>query len=156
LKGLDKKYALYHYASPVSHLLVGPSGLWVLLPYHQRGTITFNKGRWRQVGGGLGYMYLKIFAQESLGRPDLEVNSENKALQDFLKKKLGEDEVPAIQTALVFLNTRAEIRIPEDETPPAETVMLKDLKDTVRKPGKTGKGLAPERIKVIQDALLSG
>ena len=41
LKGLDKKYTLYHYSIPVSHLLVGPAGVWILLPYYQRGTITY-------------------------------------------------------------------------------------------------------------------
>lgn len=154
LKGMDKRYALYHYAGPVSHLLVGPSGVWVLLPYYQRGTITYNKGRWRQVGGGLGYAYLKVFAQEGLGRPELEVSGEVKSLQDFLKKKLGEGEVPPVQAALVFLNPKAEINIPADETPPAETVLLKDLKDVVRRTGKSGgKGLPPEKVKLIQDAL---
>jgi hypothetical protein len=155
LKGLDKRYTMYHYSSPVSHLLVGPSGLWVLLPYHQRGNITYNKGRWRQTGGGLGYTYLKIFAQEGLGRPDAEVSSENRSLQDYLKKKLGEDALPPVQTALVFLNPQAKINIPDEETPPAEAVLLKDLKDVVRKSGKSGgKGLSPEKVKVVQDALL--
>ncbi len=155
LKGLDKKYSMYHYAAPASHLLVGPSGLWILLPYYQRGNITFSKGRWRQTGGGLGYAYLKIFAQEGLGRPDLEVTSEMKSLQDYLKKKLGEQDLPPIQAALVFINPKAEINIPESETPPAEAVLLKDLKDVVRKTGKSGsKGLSPERAKLVQDALL--
>ena len=43
LKGLDKKFAIYHYISPATHLLVGPSGVWVLLPYYQRGVITYKK-----------------------------------------------------------------------------------------------------------------
>ncbi len=154
LKGMDKRYALYHYTGPASHLLVGPSGVWVLMPYYQRGAITYNKGRWRQVGGGLGYAYLKVFAQEGLGRPDLEVSGEVKNLQDFLKKKLGEEETPPIQAALVFLNPKAEIKIPEDETPPAETVLLKDLKDVIRRTGKSGgRSLSPEKVKAIQDAL---
>lgn len=96
LKGMDKKYTLYHYATPVNHLLVGPSGLWVLLPYYQRGMITYKKGRWRQSGGGLGYAYLKVFAQEGLGRPDLEAASESKALLDYLKKRLPEEEIPPV------------------------------------------------------------
>src|SRR5690348_5371239 len=29
LKGLTKDYTLYHYLTPVSHLLVGPAGIWV-------------------------------------------------------------------------------------------------------------------------------
>ena len=29
LKGLHSEFNIYHYSSPVSHLLVGPSGVWV-------------------------------------------------------------------------------------------------------------------------------
>src|SRR4030065_1166954 len=35
LKGLDSKFTLYHYSTPVAHLLLGPAGVWLLLPYHQ-------------------------------------------------------------------------------------------------------------------------
>jgi hypothetical protein len=89
LKGLDGRYSIYHYTTPTSHLLVGPAGVWVLMPRHQAGTITYdeNKKRWRQKGGNL---YLKIFAQESLGRPELEIGTEinavTKKLKDFVRK----------------------------------------------------------------------
>jgi len=44
LKSVDDSYSLYHYTTPVSHLLLGPSGLWILLPRHASGTITFRNG----------------------------------------------------------------------------------------------------------------
>jgi len=69
LKGLDDKYSIYHYTTPASHLLVGPAGLWVLMPRHQRGTVSLYKGHWRHSGGGFMQTYLKLFGQESLGRP---------------------------------------------------------------------------------------
>ena len=61
LKGMDKKYTLYNYSGPTSHMLVGPAGVWVLMPYYQKGTISYDeiKRRWNQKGGNL---YLKIFA----------------------------------------------------------------------------------------------
>jgi hypothetical protein len=154
LKGMDKKYALYHYLTPATHLLVGPSGLWVLLPYYQRGTITFSKGRWRQQGGGLLYQYLKLFAQEGLGRPDMDVANQTNALKSYLQKRLPEESLPEIQAALVFTNPKAQIAIPEDENPPAETVLLKDLKELIRKSGKS-KTISQDKVKLIQDALLS-
>jgi hypothetical protein len=154
LKGMDKKYALYHFLTPATHLLVGPSGLWVLLPYYQRGTITFSKGRWRQQGGGLMYQYLKLFAQEGLGRPDMDVANQTNALRSLLQKRLPEEILPDIQAALVFTHPKAQIAIPEDETPPAETVLLKDLKELIRKSGKS-KTISQDKVKVIQDALLS-
>lgn len=149
LKGMDKKFALYHYITPARHVLVGPAGLWVLMPYYQRGTITYSKGRWIQKGGNL---YLKIFAQEGLGRPDADIQAETNGLQRFLAKRLPEEDIPVINAALVFTNARVTINIPEDETPPAETVYLKDLKEVIRKAGKA-KGLSMEKVKVIQDAI---
>lgn len=154
LKGIENKYVLYHYSSPVQHLLVGPSGIWILMPYYQRGTITYKKGRWVQKGGNLALAYLKLFAQESLGRPDMELLSEMDSLRNFLSKKLPDGAVPQIQAALVFFNPKATIDIPEDETPPAETVLIGKLKDLVRKPGK-GKSLPAETVRLVQDALLT-
>ena len=152
LKGLDNKFMLYHYSTPVQHLLVGPSGIWILLPYYQRGTIGFKNGRWQQRGGNL---YLKLFAQESLGRPDLEMMAEMDSLQKFLSQKLPDGAVPQIQAALVFFNPKVVIDIPEDADPPAETVTIGKLKELVRKPAK-GKGLAAEKVKTVQDVLTAG
>lgn len=154
LKGLDKKYTLYHYITPATHLLVGPSGLWILLPYYQRGVITYSKGRWRQQGGGLLHQYLKLFAQEGLGRPDIEVSNQAGALNNLLQKRLPPESLPEIKAALVFTNPKAQIDIPEGETPPAEAVVLKDLKELIRKAGKT-RTLSLDKVKAIEDALLS-
>ncbi|HAV76072.1 MAG TPA: hypothetical protein DCX53_01825, partial [Anaerolineae bacterium] len=58
LKGLQNEFVIYHYKAPASHLLIGPAGVWVLLPFHQRGQVTYKKNRWRNSGGGFlqGYM----------------------------------------------------------------------------------------------------
>jgi hypothetical protein len=150
LKGLDKKYTLYHYTSPVPHLLVGPSGVWVLLPYYQRGTMTYENSRWRQRGGNL---YLKLFAQEGLGRPEAEVAAEVDHMQSFLSKRLPEGSVvPPVQAAMVFTNPKAVINIPEGTVLPAEAVTLKELKEVIRKAGK-GKALTPEKAKMVQEAI---
>ncbi len=151
LKGLDNKYSLYHYSTPVSHLLVGPAGVWILLPYYQRGKITYENGRWKQKGGNA---YLKIFAQESLGRPEMEVAGEMDSLKAYFTKILPGEITPEINAALVFTNPRAEINIPEDEMPPAEAIPIVKLKELVRKTGKS-KGLSLEKVKVIQDAILA-
>jgi hypothetical protein len=152
LKGLDGKYTIYHYQKPVSHLLVGPAGVWVLLPHNQKGKITFSKGRWKQRGGNL---YMKIFAQEGLGRPDLEVASEIDSVRHFLAKHFEDEEkIPSIQAALIFTNSNAEIEIPEDEMPPAETVSVNKLKVMIRKKAKE-KSLSVTKAEEIQN-ILSG
>jgi hypothetical protein len=149
LKGLDNKHTLYHYKSPVNHLLVGPTGVWVLQTSPARGTITFSAGRWRQRGGNL---YFKLFGQESLGRPDLELSGAVETIERFLNKNLSEEKIPEVQAALVFLNPATVIDISDDEQTPAATVSAKELKDLIRKSGKT-KSISPEKAKLIQEAL---
>ena len=153
LKGLDKKYTLYHYASPTSHLLVGPAGVWVLKPHHQRGIISYENNRWRQRGGGLALQYLKIFAQEGLGRPDLEVLHEIERMQNYLGKEIPDENVPPIQAALVFTHPDVKIEISEDAQPPAVTVPLSKLKDLIRKSAKA-KSISQEKTQLINDALI--
>lgn len=132
LKGLTKDYTLYHYVSPASHLLVGPAGIWALQSYHQRGTIVYEKNRYQQKGGGLLLGYLKIFAQEGLNRPELDVESDFAALKKQLKKEFGED-LPPLNAALIFLDPRAEIQA---EGAPYPALKPDGLKDLLRKAAK--------------------
>lgn len=148
LKGLDGRYSLYHYASPTSHLLVGPAGVWVLMPRHQAGTITYDpvRNRWKQKGGNL---YLKIFAQEGLGRPDLEISSDIAAVQTFLQKNLPDGKAPEVQAALVFTNDRAVV---EAEDAPVPTLQAKRLKELIRKQAKS-KPISPDQLAEVKKAL---
>ena len=150
LKGLDKRYALYHYQTPASHVLVGPAGVWVLIPKHQRGTITYRKNRWKQSGGGIIQNYLKIFAQEGIGRPDLEIESDIEGVEKYLGKRLPEGtEIPEIQAALIFSNPEADIQA---DDAPVPTLPAKKLKDMIRKTAK-GKSVSPEIVKLIQNTI---
>lgn len=134
LKGLPGDFTLYHYASPVPHLLIGPAGIWLILPYFLRGLVTYKKNRWRVGGGGFAQSYLRIFGQESIGRPDLEVGSQAAGLEKFLKKKFEEgEEVPPIYAVLAFLDDKAEINA---EDAPLPTLPIKKLKDFIRKAAK--------------------
>jgi hypothetical protein len=150
LKGFSKDYTLYHYLTPVSHLLVGPAGVWIIEPYYQRGTISYDdkRKRWQQKGGGLLLAYMKIFAQEGLGRPDMEVKADMDSLTRALNKTLGED-APTPNAALVFTDPRAVI---EAENAPFPTMKIKDLKEYLRKYAKEH-ALPAEQIKSVTDAL---
>jgi hypothetical protein len=149
LKGLDGKYSIYHYMTPVPHLLVGPSGVWILLPRSQKGRITFVNNRWKQIGGSI---YLKIFAQESLGRPDLDLVSDKEKLAQYFQNNLPELEIPPIQAALVFTNPAVNIDIPEEADPPAVTVTGDKLKEAVRKVAKS-KPINQQTLEQIFDVL---
>ena len=149
LKGLDGRYTLFHYCSPVSHLLVGPSGIWVLEPRFQRGEISFANGRYKQKGGNL---YLKLFAQEGLGRPELEISSAKDKLTAFLTKNMPAEEIPEVQAALIFTHPNVKLNISEEEALPATTVTRDQLKEAVRKTRKT-KGIGPVLQQQILDLL---
>lgn len=153
LKGLDRQYTLYHYIAPTAHFLTGPTGMWILLPKPQRGQITYGKGRWRQ-RGGLFLSYLRIFAQEGIGRPDLEIGSEIDALQKFLRKELPDHELPQPNAVLVFTNPRAEIAV---EDAPIPTVPIDDLKIVVRSQAKEKGGkLTAEQLEALTGVLEAG
>lgn len=149
LKGMDDRFSLYHYTLPVSHVLIGPSGIWLLMPRSQGGKIVYEKGRWKQRGGGMLQAYLRFFAQESLGRPDLEFQTEEASILRYFKKKAPDFEPPEIQKALVLTNEKAEI---DAEGAPVPTLPAKKLKETIRKAGK-GKGLNPLKLDELTKAL---
>ena len=133
LKGLPGDYTLYHFMTPASHLLVGPAGIWTLIPYRQRGVVTYSKNRWRVVKGGALQAYMSIFGQEGIGRPDTEAEGEIKEVKKLLAKSLGENEVPEVQAALVFMNEQVEIQA---EGAPLPAMKLKQLKDFLRQKAK--------------------
>ncbi len=152
LKGFDNKYSLYHYITPASHLFVGPAGIWILLTRHQRGLVTFSKGRWRLKGGGVLQAYLRIFAQENLGRPELELMNEISNVQKFLSEHLPDGNVPPVNAVLIFLNEQAEIQISEEDNPAASTMKINKLKEFLRKEAKK-KPVSADKILEIQDLL---
>lgn len=134
LKGLDKQYNLYHYTTPASHLLLGPAGIWVIIPKTQRGKIVYEKNRWRQKGGGLLMGYLKIFAQEGIGRPDLEILSETEAVKRYIEDKSPDLSDIQVNALLVFTNPETTI---DADDAPFPTLQASKLKDFIRKTAKT-------------------
>jgi hypothetical protein len=124
---------------------VGPSGLWVIMPYYQMGKIVYEKGRLRQKGGNIMQKYLRLFAQEGLGRPDIDANAEIQAILKYLKKQLPDNVLPEPQVALVFTSERVDLDV---EDCPVLTLPVKKLKEAVRKAAKN-KPLSPEMIQEI-------
>lgn len=147
LKGLDDQFSLIHYQSPVSHLLIGPSGIWALLPFYQTGKITYEKGRYRQKGGGF---FMKIFGQENLGRPDLEAESSIADIRRTLEKRMEADAIPPIQAVLIFTSPKATLEV---EEAPYPVVMPKKVKDVIRKKSKTSL-VTPEKIAELEEILI--
>ncbi|MBL8090759.1 MAG: hypothetical protein JNJ43_10545 [Anaerolineales bacterium] len=134
MKGLHSEFHLYHFASPVSHLLVGPAGVWVLLPYHQGGKIYYEKNRWKNKGGGFFAGYMRLFGQEGLGRPDLEAEAEIGIVKKFFRKNMtDENPIPEVKAALVFTHDNVEV---EANDAPIPAMKLKQLKEFMRQMSK--------------------
>jgi hypothetical protein len=149
LKGLPGETTLYHFMTPASHLLVGPAGLWVLIPSSAVGKAYYSKKRWRNSGGGFFQGYLRLFGQEGIGSPDLDAEAESAALQKKLAKKMDADQVPPISAVLVF--TEASVDLDAGDSP-LPTVRLKQLKDFFRQKIKE-KALSDEQVEKIKSAL---
>jgi hypothetical protein len=146
LKGLPGEFTIYHYTAPAANLLVGPAGVWVLLVYRQRGAVTYVKNRWRVGGGGLLQAYMSIFGQEGIGRPDVDAENEIRAVKKFLATHLDENEIPAVNAALIFTNELVEI---QTDDAPLPAMKLKQLKDYMRQKAKQVKmpALLTDKIK---------
>ena len=151
LKGLDSKYCLYHFCTPVAHLLVGPAGIWNIIPKTQRGTISYEKNRWRQKGGGILQSYLRLFAQEGIGRPDLEIEADNDRIKKYFHKNFPSSELPDIKTTLVFFHPEVIIKA---DNAPVPTLFGKKLKDHIRKAAKSNP-ISQENIEAFQEGLNS-
>jgi hypothetical protein len=134
LKGLGREYTMYHYKTPAAHLLVGPAGVWTLMPYYQSGKIVYEKKRWKSKGGGFLQSYLRLFGQENMGRPEIESETEIEATRRYLLKFLPEEsEIPPIHALLLFTSPKVELSL---EEAPLPAITPKDLKDFMREKSK--------------------
>jgi hypothetical protein len=150
LKGLGREFTIYHYVTPVSHLLVGPAGVWTIIPYFQTGVVAYDKKRWRAKGGGFLQTYMRMFGQENLGRPDLESEAEVDSAKRYLTRVLPEgSEIPLISAALLFANPKVELKV---EDAPIPAMAPKDLKDFLREKSKE-KGISESTLSALRAAL---
>lgn len=145
LKGLHSDFNMYHYVSPVPHLLVGPAGVWVLIPFRQNGKVEFSGNRWKLSGGGFVQSYMKIFGQEGLGKPEAEANAEIASVTSFFEKNLEGQEIPEVKAVLIFTSDEVEL---DAKDSPIPAMKLKQLKEFMRQEAKS-KILSAESIAKI-------
>ncbi len=151
LKGLDYSYSIYHHRAGVSHLLVGPSGVWILIPKYTPGEISYEKEKqtWRAGGGNLFSRFYRWLTRERVGRPHIEAMYEAADLDRFLQKKWQNQQSLHVQAAIVFLDEDAQLNT-GDSPVPATT--LKNLKKTILS-GEEKAALSKERLDQLREAL---
>jgi hypothetical protein len=134
LKGLGREFTIYHYVTPVSHLLVGPAGVWTIMPNYQVGIVTYDKKRWKAKGGGFIQSYMRMFGQENIGRPDLESEAEIDSAKRYFARTLPEGTViPEVRALLLFANPKVELKV---EGSPIPAMTPKEIKDFLREKSK--------------------
>jgi hypothetical protein len=148
LKKLPDTYSLHHFTSPVAHLLLGPAGIWILVPRYGKGAVTYDAGRnrWklkphnfiaRVMGGGLA-------------RPELEIISEADGLDRFLQKQWQHDEHPLVNAALVMMDNDVGIEADEAVVP---TLHLTKVYGFMKNEEKK-KSIALENVSRIKELIL--
>jgi hypothetical protein len=126
MKGLNHGSRLYNYLLPVDHVLLAPSGLYVLMLKFQDGRIISQGDKWRRRLGLLDS--IRALFEPRLGNPVRQARSEAARVQTWLHARLPDLEVP-VHPLIVFANPKAELQL-EEPTVPA--VALADLKGYLR------------------------
>jgi len=147
LRKLPTDFTLYHHHAPAHHLLVGPTGLWILLPKTTRGHIMYdqNRNRWKRSGGGFSRFL------EGLGRPDLELANQADSIDRFLAGEWDPEENLFVNAVIAFTNAKTTV---DADHAPVPTILLKDLKKLVGAPNQKT-GLRPAQVKRL-NRLLGG
>jgi hypothetical protein len=143
LKGLDDRFALFHYLLRVDHALITPNGAFVLLPRTEDGVIEYQEGKWLQRRQKRGF--LRRGGTRDI--PGLERQARSRAvkLKRWLRRYLPEEAQPDVQSVIVFIHSEANVRV-EDSPHPA--VHVKKLKSWLRRLPKA-KGLTGAQIDEI-------
>jgi hypothetical protein len=108
LKGFDHHHVLYSFMLPVEHVLVAPSGVWIILVRKQPGQFTYNGKRWHQkvTFGRL----LSFLGEPGLGRPIRELQHALDAIRERLADAALPTEVP-VEGVVVFTDPRASVEV---------------------------------------------
>lgn len=137
LKGLDQRYAVFHYALGASHALVSPAGLFAIIPRLEEGEISYSDGRWQRELQPRG-----LLRRGGVRRlTGIERSSELEV--ERLRKVLGRSlDPPDVQPLVVFMHSRATL---QSELTPIPASHLKKLKSTLRRLPKTAT-LTPAQV----------
>jgi hypothetical protein len=142
LKGFDDRYQLYNYTLPAPHVLLSPTGLYVLTAMGQDGQISLEGEKFRRAFNPV--RLLRFLAEEGMGKPFAEADAQVEALQEYLEQNDAGQEVE-IQNALVFFNPKVQLSVSDPSRP---VVLSKGLKKAIRK--QQGQKLPPAKYAQLE------
>ena len=144
VKGLDGRYALFHYVLSSPHVLATPAGVYALVPRLDEGEVTWVDGTWTVVRSGRGAARPRV-----LRGIEGAAQTEADAAASALHKRLPEHTLPKVVPLLVFLNSKATVHA---KGAPVLAVHAKKLKETLRQLPKGG-NLSEEQLKELATRL---
>jgi hypothetical protein len=132
LKGLDRRYTMLAFPSTKlpDYLLVGPTGIQVIVARAHDGSISCRANRWsRDAGGGLKRLGA-LFGGAPFGDPGQDVSKGIAQVRKRLDQAgIAEAQQPPIEGIIVFTNPAAKLRIDGSSYP---VTGLKGLRNNVR------------------------
>jgi hypothetical protein len=143
LKGLDSRFAIFHYSLGVGHVVICPAGIFALLPRFEDGEVEYRDGSWVRTVQKRGR--LRRGGIRRIDGLDRQAAAEVERLQRRLVRKLGLAQIPPVEPLVVFLHAAAEIR---SDGAPTRAVHLKKLKDTLRRLPK-GQTLSESQVAML-------
>lgn len=124
LRKVAKDGRLYHYILPAPHTLLTPQGIIVLNPKPNMGKISVEGDKWQQAGGFLR----RLFGQEPLGNPTLEVERMVEALANYIRKNAPEvEEVPMGALIVFTAKSGAELELENSRIPAMHASKIKSF-----------------------------
>jgi hypothetical protein len=127
LRGFDNRYRLYSHYLPAPHVLLSPVGLFVITAMGQDGVIHFDGTKFRRNFSAV--RLLRFMAEEGMGKPFAEADSQVESVREFLEERGAADGVE-VKNMIVFYHPAAQLTISD---PPRPVVNAKQMKKAIRK-----------------------
>ncbi len=152
LKGLGKKYTLFHYLLPAPHVLIGPEGVFALTTVWQEGHFRIDGKRWRGEEG-LGRRLIGFMRQDLIGNPYTDAVFYTQQVQKLMDR-VAPDRGIEVQPLVVFISPNAEFEA-EDPLFPlvyADSRKKPNLRDYLKeRSARPNKTLGEEELDKIDD-----
>lgn len=139
LAGFDDRYHLYSHVLPADHILLTPSGLFVLIMKGVDGKIRCYKDKWVRKLTLRGM--LRFFTEEPLGNPTKDAHRQVEMVQKYLEEQNPELEVD-VQALIVFVNPKALLEVTATSVP---VLPLRRLKSYLRNASQQP-SISPETV----------
>jgi len=146
LKKFGNDHLLFNYTAPVSHVLVAPGGVYVIVVKNHNGHITVNE---RRVSRKFTFSRIfRLLADEGIGAPVAEADKQVRKLTNYLHKNMEGQDLPQVKPVLFFSsNKNLELTVINPAIP---SMSSKEFKTFFREEGKNRTVSAAQRKQLAE------